>query len=66
MEVLSWLRDFSDDLATVHRDVRLAREIRIENESGIRATSQQAITYKESGETLKELYEKEQYILDRY
>ncbi len=57
---------FSDDLATVHRDVRLSREIRLENESGIRAISQQAISFKESGLTLSELYDKEQLILARF
>ena len=64
-----WAREnenFSDDLATVHRDVRLSREIRLENESCIRATSQQAISYKESGLTLKELFEKEQVILNKF
>ncbi|MDX2442600.1 MAG: 4Fe-4S binding protein [Bacteroidales bacterium] len=57
---------FSDDLATVHRDVRLSREIRLENESRIRTISQQAISFKESGLTLSELYDKEQLILARF
>ena len=56
----------SDDLAMVHRDVRLAKEIRLENESEIRATSQRAVTFKESGETIADLYEKELYIINRY
>ena len=57
---------FSDELATVHRDVRLAREIRKEVDSGIPAISQRSITFKESGETLNDLYGKEQYITGRY
>lgn len=57
---------FSGDLATVHRDVRLAREIRLENESGVRATSQHAVSFKESDETLTELYDREHYIIGRY
>jgi len=57
---------FSSDLATVHRDVRLAREIRKEMNTGITALSQRAITFKESGETVNELFGKEQYILQRY
>lgn len=57
---------FSSDLATVHRDVRLAREIRKEMDYGITALSQRAITFKESGETVNELFGKESYILQRY
>ena len=60
------LFSFSDELATVHRDVRLAREIRKELESGIAATSQRSITFKESGETINDLYAREEYILSRY
>ncbi len=57
---------FSDDLALVHRDVRLAKEIRLENEKGIRTTTQQAVTFKESGETISDLFNKEQYIIRRF
>ena len=60
------LKSFSDELATVHRDVRLAREIRKELVSGIPAVSQRSITFKESGETVNDLYGKEEYILNRY
>jgi len=57
---------FSDDLAIVHRDVRLANEIRAEELKGIPATSQQAVTFRESGETLAVLFEKEETIKSRY
>jgi len=57
---------FSDKLAVVHRDVRLANEIRAEEINGIPATSQQAVTFRESGETLAELHAKEEIIISRY
>ncbi len=57
---------FADDLSLVHRDVRLAKEIRLEQEAGIQATTQQAVTFKESGETIVDLYAKEQHIINRY
>jgi NosR/NirI family nitrous oxide reductase transcriptional regulator len=57
---------FSDDLAIVHRDVRLANEIRNEEINGIPAISQQAVTFRESGETLEELYAREEKIKSRY
>ena len=57
---------FSDDLSIVHRDVRLANEIRAEELNGIPSTSQQAIKFSESGETLNELYGKEEIIKTRY
>ena len=59
-------KQFSSDLATVHRDVRLAREIRKEIDTGLTALSQRAITFKESGETVNDLFGKEKYILARY
>jgi len=59
-------KTFSDDLALVHRDVRLASEIRVEAESGMKATSQGAVTFKESGETLEELYAREEHIKGRF
>jgi NosR/NirI family nitrous oxide reductase transcriptional regulator len=57
---------FADDLSMVHRDVRLAKEIRLEQEAGIQATTQQAVTFKESGQTIADLYAKERYIISRY
>jgi ferredoxin len=53
-------------LSSVHRDVRLAREIRTENESGIEAVSKTASAFKESGQTEKELYSNEQVITERF
>jgi len=57
---------FSDELSMVHQDVRLANELRREEVSGIPASSQQAITFRESGETLSELYRKEEFVKGRY
>ncbi len=57
---------FSDDLSIVHRDVRLANEIRAEETQGIPATSQQAIKFRESGESIIDLYDKEKIIKGRY
>ena len=53
-------------LSTVHRDVRLAREIRAENESGIEAVSKAAAAFKESGQTEEELYSNELLITGRF
>ena len=53
-------------LSSVHRDVRLAREIRAENESGIEAVSKAASAFKESGQTEEELYSKEQLLIERF
>ena len=57
---------FSDNLAMVHRNVRLANEIRMEVESGITAVSQQAVTFKESGKTIEVLYQEEGIIKERF
>ena len=57
---------FSDNLAMVHRNVRLASEIRLERESGIAAVSQQAVTFKESGKTVEVLYQEEEVIKERF
>ena len=60
------LFNLSSSLAGVDNNVRLAREIRSEKESGIIAVSQAAITYKESGETDSELFNTEAKIIQRY
>lgn len=59
-------KEFSADLAMVHHDVRLAAEMRNENITGIRATSQQAVTFKESGTLLTDLYAREETVFERY
>jgi ferredoxin len=50
----------------VHRNVSLANEIRMEVESGIKAVSQQAVTFKESGKTIEVLYQEEEVIKERF
>ncbi|MBP8958957.1 MAG: 4Fe-4S binding protein [Bacteroidales bacterium] len=53
-------------LSKIHRDVRLAQEIRIENEKGIEAVSKAAIAYKETGQTDEELFANEMTIIKRF
>ena len=53
-------------LAKVHRDVRLAQEIRIEKETGIEAVSKAATAYKETGQTEEELFANEMMIISRF
>ena len=53
-------------LAKVHRDVRLAQEIRIENEKGIEAVSKAATAYKETGQTDEELFANEMALISRF
>jgi NosR/NirI family nitrous oxide reductase transcriptional regulator len=53
-------------LATIHKDVQLAREIRAEEESGTEAISQAASAFKESSMTKEELYANEASIISRF
>jgi NosR/NirI family nitrous oxide reductase transcriptional regulator len=53
-------------LATLHRDVRLAKEIRAEHETGIEAVSLAATAFKESGTTEAELFAKELAVIRRF
>ena len=53
-------------LAKVHRDVRLAQEIRIEKETGIEAVSKAAAAYKETGQTEEDLFANEIMIISRF
>lgn len=57
---------FSDNLAMVHRNVRLANELRNERVTGEKAVSQQAVTFKESGKTLEVLFGEEEKIKERF
>jgi ferredoxin len=53
-------------LAVVNNNVRLAREIRLEKEKGIKAVSKSAIAFYESGKTEAELFQEEQFIIGRF
>jgi NosR/NirI family nitrous oxide reductase transcriptional regulator len=53
-------------LATINRDVQLAREIRAEQERGIEAVSEAASAFKESGQTEEELFANEITIISRF
>jgi NosR/NirI family nitrous oxide reductase transcriptional regulator len=53
-------------LSKIHRDVRLAREIRIEQETGIESVSKAAVAYKETGQTDEELFTNEMLIIKRF
>ncbi|MCU0461194.1 MAG: 4Fe-4S binding protein [Bacteroidales bacterium] len=58
--------NLAPSLAIVNDDVKLAREIRLEKESGIKAVSKAAVAYFESGKSEKELYDEEQLIIGRF
>ncbi|HLP74421.1 MAG TPA: 4Fe-4S binding protein [Bacteroidales bacterium] len=60
------LRNISPALAGSNKDVRLAREIRTEKETGIESVSKAAVAFKESGQTEAQLFEQERLILDRF
>jgi ferredoxin len=53
-------------LSIIHRDVRLAQEIRIEKEKGIEAVSLAAVAFKESGQTEDELFASELAVIARF
>jgi NosR/NirI family transcriptional regulator, nitrous oxide reductase regulator len=53
-------------LASINRDVRLAKEIRAEKTSGIEATSKAAVAFKEAGKTEKELFSDEIKVIERF
>jgi len=56
----------SEDLALVNQKVRLAKELRLERDNGIKAISLDAVTFKESGSTLEQLFLEEQQIIERF
>ena len=60
------LYNLSPSLSVVNNDVKLAREIRLENEEGIKAVSKAAIAFLESGKTEVVLFAEEQLIIDRF
>lgn len=53
-------------LARIDQNVRLAREIRIEKDTGIEAVSKDAVAFKEAGKTEDELFEEELRIIKRF
>lgn len=53
-------------LSRIHRDVRLAREMRIEQETGVPAISKAAVAFRETGETNEQLFAKEMGIINRF
>ncbi len=60
------LQNISPYLALVNKDVRLAKEIRIEKETGIESITKAAAAFRESGKTETELFAQEQIILGRF
>ena len=60
------LYNLAPSFSAVNSTVSLAREIRLENEKGIKAVSKDAVAYFESGKTDNELFEEEQLIIDRF
>lgn len=60
------IRNLAPVFAGANQEVRLAREIRIEKESGIEAISKDAVAFKEAGKTEEELFAEETVILERF
>jgi NosR/NirI family nitrous oxide reductase transcriptional regulator len=58
--------NLAPSLAGINSNVRLAREIRIEKESGIESALKTVLAFKESGQTENELFEEEKVILNRF
>ncbi|MBE3087054.1 MAG: 4Fe-4S binding protein, partial [Bacteroidetes bacterium] len=53
-------------LSGVNSEVRLAREIRLEKETGIESLSKAVVAFKESGKTEIELFAEEEIIISRF
>ncbi len=53
-------------LSGANSNVRLAREIRLEKESGIESLSKAVVAFKESGKTEKQLFDEEEIIVRQY
>jgi NosR/NirI family transcriptional regulator, nitrous oxide reductase regulator len=60
------LYNLAPSLAAANSDVRLAREIRMENETGIESVNKAVIAFKESGKTETELFADESKIISRF
>ena len=59
-------KNLSPALSGVNSTVRLAREIRYEKESGIKAVTKSALAFKEAGQTEADLFAQEEYIINRF
>jgi NosR/NirI family nitrous oxide reductase transcriptional regulator len=60
------LSNLAPSFSIVNDKVKLAREIRLEKEKGIKAVSKAAVAYLESGKSDKELFDEEQFIINRF
>ena len=60
------LYNLAPALSAVNDNVRLAREIRLEKEQGIKAVSKAAVAFFESGKTEDALFEEERLIIERF
>jgi polyferredoxin len=60
------LYNLAPTLALVNKNVKLSREIRLQNEKGIKAVSKAAVAFFESGKTEDELFKEEQQIIGRF
>ena len=60
------LYNIAPSLAVVNNNVKLAKEIRMEKELGVRALSKSAIAFYEAGKSEAELFELEQNIISRF
>ena len=60
------LHNLAPALAGVNSDVRLAREIKKEKETGIESVSKAVVAFKESGKTEVELFAEEEIIIGRF
>jgi ferredoxin len=59
-------KNMAPALSGINSDVRLAREIRFEKESGIEAITKTALAFKEAGQTETELFAQEASIVSRF
>jgi NosR/NirI family transcriptional regulator, nitrous oxide reductase regulator len=60
------LYNLAPSLASINRDVRLAKEIRTEKTTGVEAVSKAATAFKEAGKTETELFAGEMKIIGRF
>ena len=59
-------KNLAPALSGINSTVRLAREIRLEKESGIEAVTKSALAFKEAGQTETDLFLQEEYIINRF
>jgi len=60
------LYNLAPALSAVNDNVKLAREVRLEKEKGVKAVSKAAVAFFESGKTENELFQEEQHIIGRF